>query len=340
MTRHGTTLLAAMALTAALSASTGARAAEPANTETPDVVEARAEFVRGNELAKTTQWAQALAAFERSFELRPHPLTTYNMAVCERALGQLAKARPLFAAAIASGEKDASQFPPSRLEEARAYLGEIEAALVRVEVAIDPPDALLGVDGRPLVATAGEAGVEAVAGLAKPGQPEKAPAPKFVLVTDPGTHVFRVVAKGYQDVLVTKSFAPGQRTTLDLALARLPATVRITSDVASPIVTVDGADVGLAPVQVSRPAGTYRIVVRKEGFETFDTRVAMNPGQEVDLPTKLPPERIPITKRWWFWGAALGAVAGGVALTYAVTRPDPAPPPYSGGTTGWVVAPR
>jgi hypothetical protein len=317
----------------------GADAADP--PEDPRVAEARTEFVRGNDLAKATQWGQALAAFEKSYALRPHVLTTYNMAVCERALGQLTRARKLFGDAITAGAQDPTQFPPSRLEEARGYLGELEASLVHLEVTLDPPEALLGVDGRPLATSARKDGaVEVVAGLAKPGDPERAPAAKFALVTDPGTHVFRVVAKGYQDVLVTKTFAAGQRAPLDLVLGRLPATVRITSNVAEPIVTINGADVGVAPVQLSRPAGTYRVVVRKDGHEPFDTKVTVQPGQEVDLPTRLAPEQTPLTKRWWFWGAIAGAVAGGVALTYAVTREDAPPPPYSGGSTGWVVTPR
>jgi hypothetical protein len=317
-------------------------AAPDARAADPDpIAEARAEYVRGNELAKSAQWALALAAFERSRELRPHPLTTYNLGVCERALGNLIRARSLFSKAVGEGAKDASQFPASRLEDARGYMAEIDASLVQLDVTIDPEDALLAVDGRPLESVPREGGAtQLVAGIARAGAPTKVPGPRFAIAVDPGTHVFRVQAPGYGDVTVTKTYAPGAKDKLDLVLARLPATVRVSADVPSSIVTVNGADVGFAPVQVSRPAGSYRVVVRKEGFETFSTDLAVRPGQEVDLPAKLPPERIPLTKRWWFWGAIAGVVAGGAALTYALTREDPPPPPYSGGTTGWVVTPR
>jgi hypothetical protein len=80
--------------------------------------------------------------------------------------------------------------------------------------------------------------------------------------------------------------------------------------------------------------------VRKEGFDTFATKLALTPGQDLDVPAKLPREHVPITKRWWFWGTIIAVVAGGSALTYALSREDPPPPPYSGGTTGWVVTPR
>ncbi len=328
----------ALALFVMLLAWPRAARAEP---EDPKIAEARAQYVRGNELAKGAQWAQALAAFERSRELRPHPLTTYNVAICERALGNLLRARGLFAASIKEGTKDPTQFPASRVEDARTYIAEIDASVVHLDVRAQPEDALLAIDGRPLERVVGDDGQSAfVAGTARPGAPERVPGPTFELVIDPGTHVFRVLAKGYGDISLMKTYSPGQKEKLDIELARLPATVRIDADVAESIVTVNGADVGFAPVQVSRPAGTYQIVVRKSGFETFSTKLSLTPGQEVEVPAKLPQERIPITKRWWFWGTVIGVVAGGAALTYVLTREEPAPPPYSGGTMGWVVAPR
>lgn len=316
-------------------------AAPPAIVESADVIEARKQFVTGNDLAKTSQWAQALAAFERSAQLRPHPLTTFNMAVCERSLGRLTRARRLFAETIATATREASEFPTSRLEEARGYLTTIEAELVRLEVHLAPADASVSVDGRTLVVEAPPGAMPvATAGLGLPGGIERAPAATFVLVADPGTHFFRVVAKGHADVTVTKVYSAGTRTVLDLELARLPATVHVTSNVVEPIVTVNGADVGLAPVAISRPAGTYRVIVRKAGFDTFDTRLSIAAGQEVDLPARMAQEKTPLTKRWWFWTAIGTALAGGAVLTYALTRESPAPPPYSGGTTGWVATPR
>ncbi|CAN5895162.1 hypothetical protein BH11MYX4_BH11MYX4_68940 [soil metagenome] len=336
-------LLAILSLLVGLSGFVPGRAvaAPPAGAESADVVEARKQFVAGNELAKSSQWAQALAAFERSAQLRPHPLTTFNMAVCERSLGRLTRARRLFGDTIAAAAREPSEFPASRLEEANGYVTTIEAELVRLEVRLAPADAALSVDGRALVVeTLPGALPVATAGLGAPGGLERAPAAKFVLVVDPGTHFFRVVAKGHADVTLTKVYASGARTVLDLELARLPATVHVTSNVSDPIVTVNGADVGLAPVAVSRPAGTYRVIVRKPGFDTFDTRLSIAAGQEVDLPARMAEEKILLTKRWWFWTAIGSALAGGAVLTYALTRESPAPPPYAGGTTGWVATPR
>ena len=313
----------------------------PPTSAASELAEARKQFFVGNDLAKASQWAQALAAFERSALLRPHALTTFNMAVCERALGRLTRARLLFSQTITVAEREPAEFPASRLEEARGYVSTMEAELVRLEVRLAPADAAVLVDGRALVVEnrSGETPL-ATAGLGAPGVLERAPAGTFVLVADPGTHFLRIVAKGYADVTLTKVYAPGTRTVLDLQLERLPATVRVTSNVTDPIVTVNGADVGFAPVAISRPAGSYRVVVRKPGFDTFDARLDVLPGQDVDLPAKMAEEKVPLTKRWWFWTAIGSALAGGAVLTYALTRENPAPPPYEGGTTGWVATPR
>ncbi len=331
-------LLVAPATWASAVQAAPAPAAAPSNDA--NVVEARKQFVAGNDLAKTAQWAQALAAFERSAELRPHPLTTFNMAVCERALGRLTRAQALFAQTIAAAEQETTELPGSRLEEARGYLKSIKDELVHLDIRIEPADARLAVDGRSLVVEGSSTSAVATAGLGSPGAIEPVPAGTFALIVDPGTHFFRVVAKGYADVTLTKTYAPGTRTALDLQLSRLPATVRVSSNVGNPVVTVDGADVGFAPVAVLRPAGTYRFVVKKSGFDTFDTKLAVLPGQEVDLSAKMAEEKIPVTRRWWFWTGIAATLAGAAAITYAATRPDPAAPPYAGGTTGWVATPR
>jgi hypothetical protein len=61
-------------------------------------------------------------------------------------------------------------------------------------------------------------------------------------------------------------------------------------------------------------------------------------GEETNLRAELAQEKTPLVKKWWFWTGAAAVVAGGVVLTYELTR-DNKPPPYNGGSTGWVVAP-
>jgi hypothetical protein len=327
---------AILVLAGILAATAHALAADPPRTEDPTVVQARDEFVRGTELAKKSQWAEALALFEHSAKLRPHPTTTYNVGVCKRVLGAYTQALDLFRDALQT--TDPAIFPESLAVEARGYVAEIERVLAHVTITIDPPDAGVAIDGRPLRASGGSPPV-LVAGVLAPGPGTAPPAATFEVIADPGTHVFTLSRKGYTDIVVNKTFAPGARDRLNLNLALLPATLHISANVAGTIVTVNGSDVGAAPVDVSRPAGAYHVVAKHQGFAVYETRVVVKPGEETDLRATLVEEKIPLTKRWWFWTGAAAVVAGGVALTYALTR-NPQPPAYDSGSAKWLVTPQ
>ncbi len=145
--------------------------------------------------------------------------------------------------------------------------------------------------------------------------------------------------KGYADAIVNHSFGPGTTTPVDLTLARLPATLDISSNVRGALVEVNGHDLGPVPVDVLRPAGTYRVVVSKDGFESYETQVAVKAGEQATLRARMSEQTVPLTKRWWFWTGAAAVLAGGAFATYALTRPTPEPPPYDGGSTNWVVRP-
>lgn len=95
----------------------------------------------------------------------------------------------------------------------------------------------------------------------------------------------------------------------------------------------------MTPVDVSRPAGSYPVVVRKVGYDPYRADIALQPGQDLNLRATLLEHHDPITKTWWFWAGAALVVSGGITATYFLTRSDPEAPPYDGGTTGWVAKP-
>lgn len=315
-------------------------AARPAVASGEDVELARREYARGNELARATQWGEALAAFERSLAGRPHALTLYNIGVCERVLGRATRARERFRQALARAALDPAELAPSLHDEAQGFVAEYERLLARVHVTLSPTSAGVAVDGRPLrerregEAWVLEAGVEA-AGMGRPP-----PADSFELELDPGVHVITVSRAGYRDVIVTKDFTGGRGPALDLTLSRLPATLHVSSSVDDALVRVNDIDVGLAPIDVTRPPGTYRIDVTRGGYTRFANAITLAPGEEANLRATLEVEHVPLTKRWWFWASAAGVLATAAVVTYAVTRPTPSPAPYDGGSAGWVILPR
>lgn len=300
-----------------------------------DTERARAEFVAGAELVTQARWAEALAAFERSAKLRPHAVTTFDIGFCQRALGQYTRARRTFQDAVQRNTQNPGELSESLLEETRGYLTEIDGLLVRVTTTLTPATATLAVDGRPLAA---EPGVQTqlVAGVRPPGEGEAVPA-SFVLLLDPGPHVLTLRRKGFADAVVARTFAPGTRASLALTLDRLPATLQITAVEPGATVTVAGMDVGVAPLSLSRPAGSYKVLVRKPGFVPYESQVTLQPGEATRLRATLTVEPKALYERWWFWTAA-GAVVGGAVLgTYLATRPEAERPPPNGGGLGWVV---
>jgi len=294
--------------------------------------QARAEFVRGTDFVNHAQWAEALAAFERSAKLKPHAVATYNIAACERALGHYTRAQKALRDALAQNDAAGrNQLADSLVTEAKAQLAQIDGLLVTVNVTLDPMSAAIAVDGRPLERAADGS---LVAGMRLPGRGETPPAPSFKLVMDPGVHVLTLSRVGYTDAVVNKTFAPGTTTALALTLDKLPSLFHVEADQANAIVSFAGHDVGAVPVDVLRPAGAYRVQVNKTGFLTYEATVTGAAGERVNLRAKMAISRPSIFTRWWFWTIAGVVVAGAATTTYFLVRQ---PPPPNGGGLGWSV---
>jgi len=314
-------------------AQTRAPASPPQSASPADDATARgrAAYLRGLQLAHDEHWGDALAAYQEAASARDAPVVEFSIAYCERALGRYVAARRTLQTVLVNP----TGLDPTQLADAKAYLDESEKLIVRVSVQMDPANALLTVDGRPL--TEGDAKDTYLAGLAAAGAASPLGKSSFTVLLDPGLHLFRAAREGHQDAVLSKSYRAGESATLDLHLDVLPATIAIRSEPAAAIVRVDAREVGLAPIEFQRPAGQYKLEVLLDRYETYKATLDLQPGQRSDLTARLNPYHEPLTKKWWFWTGAAAVVAGGVAATYFLTRPTPQPPPYQGGNTGWVV---
>ena len=188
-----------------------------------DIEEARAAFTLGAALSKEGKWMDALAAFQRSAVLKPHPITTYNIAYCERALGHYARAVERFSTALAP-LPDADVLPPNLAEEAKRYEGEARRRIARVAVTLSEPLREFLVDGMPLELAVGRPG-DAVFLVAAESDEREAPLLRELeLWLDPGTHVFVVVKGNGARAVESRTFDAGASATLTLPEAEsLPA---------------------------------------------------------------------------------------------------------------------
>jgi hypothetical protein len=295
---------------------------------------------RGSDLVGKAQWAEALAAFEESDRLRHHAVTVYNIGACQRAMGRYLQAKSTFAAALDEHKTKGKQLPDNLVADAKAYSDEIDRLLVKLDVTVAPADAALSVDGRPLQKAPPEAGANIFyADILPAGKGEVLPTDHVSVMMDPGVHVFTVSRKGFNDVVVNKTYAPGVAEPLKLELDKLPGTIRISANRDAATVMLANVDVGVAPVSLTRPGGTYDVRVVKEGFVPYKTSLKLNAGEEATMNADLQPESRPIFKEWWFWAGAAALITGITVTTYFLAKSDPAPtrPPLDRGGLGWVV---
>jgi hypothetical protein len=327
----------AVILSATAAAST-ARADDPPKAASEEAkAQARARYTEGVKLVQRAQWSDALAAFESAAKLYPNPATTLNMGACERALGRYVRARATLSRALEESAASASPLPESSVTEAKGFIAEIDRVLARASLTVDPPEAAIAIDGRPLAPQPGSGpNPTLAAGVLPPGPGAPPPAATFDVILDPGVHVITLSRKGFTDAVVNRTFSPGSTSTLELKLDLLPATLKVTSSLPGALVRVDDADVGPTPTDVLRPAGSYRVIVQKKGFLPYTTQLTVKPGEEVKLRATLLEDKPSIVKQWWFWTGIGVVVAGGAVLTYALTRPTPPP---DGGSLNWVAKP-
>lgn len=333
-----------------LSVSVSSTAAEPegekpaATPEEEKKAEARRLFGDGVDQVKKFQWAEGLAAFEKSHALVPSANTSLNIGVCERALGRYVRARQSFRRALDENERGGGvALSGSSVSDANGYLAEIERLIVHATLTIKPSDALLSVDGRPLspISPSGDASQKKVfaAGIAPPGPGARVPSDSFEVVLDPGNHVFVLARRGFSDAVVNKTLTPGSKSEIVLELDKLPATLKVGSSVGGAIVRVGEIDVGPVPATVLRPAGKYQVVVSKDGYVPYETTLTVQPGEEAKIDAVMTEESMNVAEQWWFWTSIVAGLGTAATITYFAVRPEPDPPPYDGGSSGWVVRP-
>jgi hypothetical protein len=312
-----------------------ALACAPARAD--DTSEAREAFRRGAELARDAQWSAALATFERASRLRPSPGTTYNIGICERALGHYVRARRTFVRALDQRGSD-GELPEATVLEIRKLRAEIDGLVATLDVTLVPGDARIAIDGAPLEVLGKEGEYPVLlAGTSPSGPGRSAPAATFRVVLDPGHHVVVLSREGFGDALHAEDVRPRDARAIRLVLDRLPATLGIRASQPGAVVVVDELDVGVAPVSLSRPAGRHKVLVRKPGFLPYETIAEVAPGQRADLVATLREERPSLLSRWWFWSGAAVVLTGAALTTYALTRAEPERPPLDGGGLGWTV---
>jgi hypothetical protein len=162
----------------------------------PAQKEADRFFKSGVALYKEAKYSEALAEFQRAYEIAPHPLVLYNIAGCHRELSQYSEAVKAYTQFLAEGK---GQVPAARLTAAQTELDSILARIARVTVTVTPDGATLLVDGSPIGTLV-----------------------EMPLILSPGEHLLVAQAPGRKDTERRVRVASGDELTVDLNLVELP----------------------------------------------------------------------------------------------------------------------
>lgn len=217
MNLRASVLAALLALTPSLAF------AQPA---APDV-QARAAFDRGITDVDAGRFANAVAAFEESYRLRPAAVVLYNLASAYTRLGRHQQAIATYERYLSEG---GSRLPPDRVQSVRERIAELRRDMPVVVLRIRPAPFSLTVDGRLQAVTGDE------------------------LALDPGSHLLVATAPSHAAQQREVQLAPGGRVTWEAELAAEAAPVVAVATTPAVVMTPARVAVTPHPSQPARPA--------------------------------------------------------------------------------------
>lgn len=160
--------------------------------------EADRHFTSGVTLYKESKFSEALAEFQRAYEIAPHPLVLYNIAGCHRELSSYGEAVRFYRRFLDEGKDVVSKL---RLDNAQRELDDILARIARVTITLEEPaGAELSLDGEVLGT-----------------MPLEMP-----LILPPGEHELVARAAGYREARRKVRVASGDELEVALTLTELP----------------------------------------------------------------------------------------------------------------------
>ncbi|WP_395819007.1 PEGA domain-containing protein [Archangium minus] len=194
--------------------------------------------------------------------------------------------------------------------------------------------------------------------------------PKGPIEVTPGEHTLVVRKPGYREFSRRVTAPEGESTEVSVLLEATAGFVSVKADVAGARVLINGEDKGVVPLDnVILPAGSYDIVVQREGFRAETQRIAVRAGKEYTVEVNLRPDALaqadqprapiltpsntqtpspltqevpavstsaPLTKRWYFW-AGVGAVVTAAAVGTVIATQPLKPNTVCGGTCDGVI---
>ncbi len=263
--RASLTLLAVVTFAATFVPATASAAAPSPRVVDALSGDAKAAFNEARLLFAKQDYAGARQRYQAAYELSKEPRVLYNVAVCLKEEGKYAKAIRVLQESAAQGGKAPREY---------------------VERVADTIDTL-----SPLVATVTVEGLATGMSL-EVDKEVVVPTPQGKFLVDAGTRVVVVRKSGFAAQSFTRDFPAGERYGFAVALAPLPASLRVvTNGARDASVLLDGREVGLAPATLSVAPGAHEVVVRAPGYREVRRTVDLSSERENLLEVTLERDR-------------------------------------------------
>lgn len=277
------------------------------------LAEARLHFQQGVVLYQEQNYGAALAEFEGAYAISREPIALYNIGLTYKALFRYQESVDALAKYLVEGGARVPGIPREKRSEVERLITEMKSLLADVTIVRQPASAAITIDGRSV--TLGADGVIKLAA---------------------GLHVIEAGAPDYVSGRREITVVAGRPQSVSLILAPIPRSghVRVSASQIGARVSIDGRDLGPAPVEADLLAGGHQLDVVAPGFAPSRTELVVAAGQTREItivldPPSQPAGPTPVYHKWWFW-VGVGAAAAAATTTAVMLAPASTQDPLIG----------
>jgi len=294
-----------------------------AHAQDSSLAQAREYFQAGAQAYALGEYSTAIQAFEQAYQLVPRPAVLFSMAQAERKqyfldhkpdhlrraielykqyLGEEPQAGRKSDAVQALSELEplaAIKEPPQKSEVSpEPSAAQLEQAPTRVMITAQATDAMLALDDQPAF-----------------------PSP-LIREIEPGEHVIRATATGYEDAERKLMAVKGALVTVDIVQAELPAKLVVNAREGA-VLSIDGRVQGACPFPkpIELPAGSHLITLTLSGYVGLSREEMLARGHTTVI-NALMPRTVQRTTSLIMLGAAASAVTAGGIFGYLALQQD------------------
>lgn len=252
-------------------------AAPPADAPaTPEAtLEARRHFKLGIRLYQDTNYPGALAEFEAAYAAKPGPGSLQNVALSQKALFRYREAAATLEQLLARHEAELSEGERAAVRET---ISELSALVGSIVISVEPSEAKVTLDGRPLAPSELRAGVD----------------------LNVGEHTLVADLPGYARLSRVVSVASGQKKLpIELKLKATDGFLYVVADDPRAAIAVDGVTRAFHEWRGGvKPDSDHLIQVFRDGYESFETTVSVALGRTREVRAALGPplDGVPVTE--------------------------------------------